>query len=85
MALSATVRIVRNQSADFSRDGHFFHADGKARFIWSEPRPLPETPDAQYPFLLLTGRGSAAQWHTQTRTAKSEVLKKLYPADVYVE
>lgn len=66
-------------------DGRFFHPDGKARFIWSEPRPFPETPDAQYPFLLLTGRGSAAQWHTQTRTAKSEVLKKLYPAKVYVE
>ncbi len=66
-------------------DGHFFHSDGKARFIWSEPRPLPEAPDAQYPLVLLTGRGSAAQWHTQTRTAKSEVLKKLYPADVYVE
>ena len=35
--------------------------------------------------MLLTGRGSAAQWHTQTRTAKSAVLRKLYPADVYVE
>ncbi|HEX3724950.1 MAG TPA: nitrate reductase [Pirellulales bacterium] len=66
-------------------DGRFFHADGKARFIWSEPRPLPEALDAQYPLLLLTGRGSTAQWHTQTRTAKSQVLKKLYPADIYVE
>ncbi len=66
-------------------DGRFFHPDGKARFVWSEPTPLPEAPDARYPFLLLTGRGSAAQWHTQTRTSKSEVLKKLYPADVYVE
>jgi anaerobic selenocysteine-containing dehydrogenase len=41
--------------------------------------------DARYPFILLTGRGSAAKWHTQTRTSKSEDLKKLYPADVYVE
>jgi len=66
-------------------DGRFYHADGRARFIWSEPRPLTETTDAQYPLLLLTGRGSAAQWHTQTRTGKSEVLKKLYPADAYAE
>ena len=36
----------------------------------SDPRPLPEAPDAQVSFLLLTGRGSAAQWHTQTRTGK---------------
>jgi assimilatory nitrate reductase catalytic subunit len=65
--------------------GRFFHPDGKARFVWSEPRPMPEVPDEKYPFLLLTGRGSAAQWHTQTRTAKSAVLRKLYPADIYVE
>ncbi len=35
--------------------------------------------------MLLTGRGSSAQWHTQTRTGKSDVLRKLYPARVYVE
>jgi anaerobic selenocysteine-containing dehydrogenase len=63
----------------------FFHPDGKARFVWSEPRSMPETPNSQFPFLLLTGRGSAAQWHTQTRTAKSAVLRKLYPAEIYVE
>ncbi len=66
-------------------DGRFFTPDSRARFVWSEPRPLPEAPDAQYPLLLLTGRGSAAQWHTQTRTSKSEVLRKLYPAKIYVE
>src|SRR5690606_30215656 len=27
----------------------------------------------------------ASQWHTQTRTAKSGVLRDLYPRDVYVE
>lgn len=31
------------------------------------------------------GRGSSAQWHTNTRTGKSAVLRKLYPRDVYVE
>lgn len=66
-------------------DGRFYHPDGKARFLWAEPRPLAEPPNAKYPFLLLTGRGTAAQWHTQTRTAKSEILRKLYPAEVYAE
>ena len=46
---------------------------------------MPEPPSDRFPLLLLTGRGSAAQWHTQTRTAKSAVLRKLYPAQVYVE
>ena len=60
-------------------DGQFYHADGRARFICESPRAFPEQPNAKYPFVLLTGRGSAAQWHTQTRTAKSAVLRKLYP------
>jgi assimilatory nitrate reductase catalytic subunit len=66
-------------------DGRFFHPDGRARFLFEAPRPRPEPPDAAYPLELLTGRGSAAQWHTQTRTAKSDVLRKLHPRDPYVE
>ncbi len=66
-------------------DGRYYHPDGRARFMYEAPRPLPEPPTDRFPLLLLTGRGSAAQWHTQTRTAKSAVLRKLYPAQVYVE
>ena len=66
-------------------DGVFFHANGKAKFIAEEPRPLTERPCEKYPFLLLTGRGSASQWHTQTRTSKSAVLRKLYPEHPFVE
>jgi assimilatory nitrate reductase catalytic subunit len=46
---------------------------------------MPEPPCSKYPYILLTGRGSAAQWHTQTRTAKSAVLRKLYAQELYVE
>jgi assimilatory nitrate reductase catalytic subunit len=46
---------------------------------------MPEIPDEEYPLLLLTGRGSASQWHTQTRTSKSDVLRKLYPRHLHVE
>ena len=66
-------------------DGRFFHADGRAKFLFDEPRAMPEPTDAEYPLLLLTGRGTSSQWHTQTRTAKSDVLRQLYPAQVYVE
>jgi anaerobic selenocysteine-containing dehydrogenase len=66
-------------------DGRFYHPNGKARFIFSAPRPWAEPPDATYPFLLLTGRGTSSQWHTQTRTSKSDVLRKLYPQEVYLE
>jgi assimilatory nitrate reductase catalytic subunit len=66
-------------------DGIFFHPDGKAKFIFERPRDMPEPPDVEFPFLLLTGRGTSAQWHTQTRTNKSDVLRKLFPATAYVE
>jgi assimilatory nitrate reductase catalytic subunit len=66
-------------------DGRFFHADGRARFLWDEPAKLPEPTDAAFPFTLLTGRGSSSQWHTLTRTDKSPVLRKLGAATPYVE
>jgi assimilatory nitrate reductase catalytic subunit len=66
-------------------DGRFHHDDGRAKFIFESPRPLREPPNSRYPLFLLTGRGSASQWHTQTRTKKSAVLRKLYSQSVYVE
>ncbi len=66
-------------------DGRFYHEDGRAKFLYEAPRPLPEPVNERYPYMLLTGRGTAAQWHTQTRTSKSAVLQKLYPAEVYLE
>jgi anaerobic selenocysteine-containing dehydrogenase len=66
-------------------DGRYYHADGRAKFLFEAPRALPEPTNDQYPLLLLTGRGTASQWHTQTRTAKSAVLRKLYPESVYLE
>ena len=66
-------------------DGRFHHPDGRARFVFDHPAPNPEPADDDYPVTLLTGRGTASQWHTQTRTGKSAVLRKLYPQGPYVE
>lgn len=66
-------------------DGRYYHADGKAKLLFEMPRPMPEPPNKDYPMILLTGRGTAVQWHTQTRTGKSAVLNKLSPAFIYVE
>ena len=66
-------------------DGRYYHPDGRARFLFEASRPMPEKVTEKFPFLLLTGRGTASQWHTQTRTAKSAVLRKLYPESLYVE
>jgi assimilatory nitrate reductase catalytic subunit len=66
-------------------DGRFFTEDGRARFLFEAPRPVAEPADKAYPLVLLTGRGTSAQWHTNSRTGKSAILRSLYPAAAYVE
>ena len=66
-------------------DGQFCHEDGKAKLIVDAIESMPEEPDEEYPILMLSGRGTVSQWHTQTRTHKSPVLRKLYPNRPYIE
>jgi ferredoxin-nitrate reductase len=66
-------------------DGQFFTPDGKAKFLFDQPRAVAEPTNEEFPFVMLTGRGTSAQWHTNTRTGKSAVLRTLYPANAYVE
>jgi len=86
--MSATMQSPISHSSKERRlfsDGQFYHSDGRAKFLFDEPKPLTERNSAGYPFILNTGRGSASQWHTQTRTSKSAVLRKLYPTEPFVE
>jgi anaerobic selenocysteine-containing dehydrogenase len=66
-------------------NGIYYTDSGKAKILFSPPAPLPEPTCADYPFTLLTGRGTSSQWHTQSRTGKSDILRKLYPDKIYVE
>jgi len=84
-ARPATLGAQSSNERRLFEDGRFYHADGRAKFLFEDPKPMPEQPSVQFSMILLTGRGTASQWHTQTRTSKSVVLKKLYPVMVYVE
>jgi assimilatory nitrate reductase catalytic subunit len=66
-------------------DGRFPTPDGRARFLFEEPRPPRSPAGGPYPLVLLTGRGSSAQWHTGTRTSTSALLRSLAPTEPYVE
>jgi assimilatory nitrate reductase catalytic subunit len=66
-------------------DGRYYTDDGRAKFFFASPRPLPEPTSDAFPLLLLTGRGSSSQWHTQTRTKRSALLRRLAPSELYVE
>jgi len=66
-------------------DGVFALPGGRARFVAEAPEPVPEPPDAAFPLVLITGRGSSSEWHTGTRTGKSPVLRKLTRPDPVVD
>ena len=83
--LPAGASVEAGSQRRLFEDGRFYTDDGRARFVFEAPRPLPEPTTTAYPFTLLTGRGSSSQWHTQTRTSKSPVLRKLHPNVPYVE
>lgn len=78
-------RIHDLQSRRLFEDGVYYTPIGKAKILFSPPAEMPEAPDSEYPFLMLTGRGTSSRWHTQTRTGKSDNLRKLYPKNVYLE
>ncbi|MGH6858049.1 MAG: nitrite reductase small subunit NirD, partial [Methylocella sp.] len=64
-------------------DGCFFSPSRRARFIAIEEPALAQAPDADFPFLLNTGR-VRDQWHTMTRTGLSPKLASHRP-DPFVE
>jgi formate dehydrogenase major subunit len=60
-------------------DERFPTASGKARLVPATYRPSTEAADADYPFVLTTGR-QLEHWHTGAMTRRSAVLGALEPA-----
>jgi len=59
-------------------DGRFSTEDGKARLFAVEWEPFPEHPNADFPFILNTGR-TVEHWHTRTKTEQVPILERLSP------
>ncbi|MGZ7066872.1 MAG: molybdopterin oxidoreductase family protein [Methanobacterium sp.] len=57
--------------------------NGKAILKEADYQPPHEQPNGEYPFWLTTGR-VVPQWHTRTKTAKSEELNKACP-EVFIQ
>ncbi len=63
-------------------DGVFYTPNGKAKILFEAFAELPEKTDSEFDTVLITGRGSIFQFHTQTRTGKVPFLnKKSEPAN----
>jgi assimilatory nitrate reductase catalytic subunit len=61
----------------------FAHPDGRARFVAVAARPVTEPTDADFPYLLTTGR-SRTHYQSGTQTRRSPTLEAAEP-DVYAE
>ncbi|HET7731323.1 MAG TPA: formate dehydrogenase subunit alpha [Usitatibacter sp.] len=55
--------------------------DGRAKLVPADLIPANERPDAQYPFVLITGR-QLEHWHTGSMTRRASVLDAIEPAAV---
>jgi assimilatory nitrate reductase catalytic subunit len=58
--------------------GRFYHPDGKARFVPTPPRRPANQVDAEFPWVLNTGR-VRDQWHTMTRSGRAPQLSSHTP------
>jgi formate dehydrogenase major subunit len=56
----------------------FPRAEGRARFTPAAVVPPAESPDAEYPFVMITGR-QLEHWHTGSMTRRSRVLDAVEP------
>ena len=65
----ASTAALPNGTSRLFTDGLFPTADGRARFVPTEYRPLAEPTGTDRPFVLNTGR-LRDQWHTMTRTGR---------------
>ncbi|MDO8769328.1 MAG: molybdopterin-dependent oxidoreductase [Burkholderiaceae bacterium] len=57
---------------------HFPTDDGRVHLVPADIIPAAERPDAQYPFVLITGR-QLEHWHTGSMTRRASVLDALEP------
>jgi formate dehydrogenase major subunit len=57
---------------------HFDTADGRVHLVPADIIPANERPDAQFPFVLITGR-QLEHWHTGSMTRRATVLDAIEP------
>ncbi|MCL2559351.1 MAG: molybdopterin oxidoreductase family protein [Turicibacter sp.] len=76
--------VLKEDERRLYEDGHYYTASKKAQFIFEKPleNPLPTT--KEYPYILNTGRETAGQWQTQTRTREIKQVGAATSAEAYI-
>ena len=79
--LQYPIPYAGHPGTSFLFDKTFPTPDGRAKFVPVEYLPPSELPDAEYPFIMNTGR-QMYHWHTGTMTRRSEGLDSREPVPV---
>ncbi len=67
------------RSVVFNED--FPTESGRGRFVAASFKPADEVPDAEYPYVLITGR-QLEHWHTGAMTRRAQILDAIEPVPV---
>jgi len=65
-------------------DGLYYTPSKKAKFIFETPMQDPAPTTKEFPLILNTGRGTVAQWQTQTRTRESAHSNDVTITEAYI-
>lgn len=65
-------------------DNKYFTPSKKAKFIYEDVRKADINTSEEYPYLYNTGRATAGQWHTQTRTRELPDVEAISVNEGYV-
>lgn len=76
--------VLEQDQRRLFEDGKFFTPSGKAQFVFEDVTAPPIETSEDYPYLLNTGRGTAGQWHTLTRTREIPAVTAITPERAYV-
>ena len=80
--LQYPVEDAHHPGTDFLFANHFPTPDGKATLVGVEFLPPAELPDAEFPFLMNTGR-QMYHWHTGTMTRRATGLDSREPTPTF--
>lgn len=65
-------------------DKKFYTPSKKAKFIYEDISKMPYEQNKEYPYILSTGRATAGQWHTQTRTREIPAVEAIIVKEGYI-
>lgn len=76
--------VLKEDERRLYEDNKYYTPSKKAKFVFEAVRDNPLKATKEFPYILNTGRGSAGQWHTQTRTREIPTVSRNVSKEAYI-